>query len=212
MSRTLRLEWIDPADLVENPLNWRRHPTTQRRSVETLLAEVGWAGALLYNERTGRLIDGHLRRDVALQRGEPVPVLVGSWTEEEERLILAALDPTTAMAEADAAAFQSLIASIDASNDDVAALLDAIGDVQVDDIFPYGDTATDREGQGVSSTWGAVKESSFVRVVIGTLEFRISGEVVSRLQEHLHRHYAGSGRPYSETMEAVLIAGLEGTA
>ena len=76
----LRLEWRSPAELADNPRNGRRHPEAQVAALTDAMAEVGWAGALLFNERTGRLIDGHARRKVALAQGaETVPVLVGSW-------------------------------------------------------------------------------------------------------------------------------------
>lgn len=54
----LRLEWRSPAELAENPRNWRQHPDSQMGALSSVLAEVGWAGACLFNERTGRLIDG----------------------------------------------------------------------------------------------------------------------------------------------------------
>jgi hypothetical protein len=103
MTEPLRLEWRTPAELAENPRNWRSHPAGQVAALDGLLDDVGWAGALLYNERTGRLIDGHLRRERALARGDgKVPVLVGSWDEEQEKKILATLDPIGSMASADA--------------------------------------------------------------------------------------------------------------
>jgi hypothetical protein len=61
----LRLEYRSPAELAENPRNWRTHPEAQTRALADVMAEVGWAGALLYNERTRRLIDGHARRKLA---------------------------------------------------------------------------------------------------------------------------------------------------
>src|ERR1041384_136856 len=74
----LRLEWRSPAELADNPRNWRRHPHTQLAALGDVLAEVGWAGACLFNEATGRLIDGHARRKVALDQGAAkVRVLVG---------------------------------------------------------------------------------------------------------------------------------------
>ncbi len=69
---------------------------------------MGWAGALLFNEKTQRLIDGHARRDGAEPR-ELVPVLVGSWTPTQERRILATLDPLAALAEPDPAALGKLL-------------------------------------------------------------------------------------------------------
>ena len=81
--KALRLEWVEAMDLRDNPANWRTHPDLQREALDELLfgeEPVGWAGAALYNEATGRLIDGHLRREVAAVHDEPVPVLVGSGT------------------------------------------------------------------------------------------------------------------------------------
>jgi hypothetical protein len=111
----LRLEWIEAGSLTENPLNWRRHSQEQLQSLRELLddPEVGWAGACLYNERTGRLVDGHARREVVDPK-TPVPVLVGNWTAEAEAKILATLDPVGAMATGDVAAYEALIAQVQA--------------------------------------------------------------------------------------------------
>lgn len=111
----LRLEWMRPEDLADNPANWRRHPERQTDALSAALASVGWAGALLYNEQTKRLIDGHARK--AVTKTGRVPVLVGSWTEEQEKLILATLDPLAALAEADTAALDKLLRDIRTGND-----------------------------------------------------------------------------------------------
>jgi hypothetical protein len=78
----LRLVYLDPAELQANPRNWREHPKAQTAALADAIAEVGWAGALLYNERTKRLIDGHARRELFAGKGK-VPVLVGSWSEQQ---------------------------------------------------------------------------------------------------------------------------------
>jgi DNA modification methylase len=120
----LRLEWRSPAELAENPRNWRRHPPAQVSALSDAIGEVGWAGACLYNERTGRLIDGHARRKVALEQGcERVPVLVGSWDEAQEAKILATLDPLSAMAEADAQALEALLAGVQTGSAPLLAML-----------------------------------------------------------------------------------------
>lgn len=122
-SRRLRLAYIPAGELAENPANWRRHPQTQIDALAAALERVGWAGALLFNERTGRLIDGHARRRVADPATE-VPVLIGDWTEDEERTILATLDPLAGMATTDHDALEGLL--------EAAALdgpLEAVGDV-----------------------------------------------------------------------------------
>ena len=85
----LRLEYRSPAELAENPLNWRRHPDTQLSALSDVITEVGWAGACLFNERTGRLIDGHARRKVAIEQGcEKVPVLVCRKMQHVKRIFV----------------------------------------------------------------------------------------------------------------------------
>jgi hypothetical protein len=111
----LRLEWWNPKDLTENPRNWRRHPPAQAAALRQMLAEVGWAGAALYNQRTKRLIDGHLRKRL-LSKGEKIPVRVGNWTEDQELKILLALDPIASMASADQAALDELLHSVQFEN------------------------------------------------------------------------------------------------
>jgi len=126
-SPPLRLEWRSPAELAENPKNWRRHPDAQIAALTDTLAEVGWAGACLFNERTGRLIDGHARRKVALEQGaELIPVLIGSWDDVTEAKILATLDPLGAMANADKAALDQLLAEVTTQSDPIQKMLDEL--------------------------------------------------------------------------------------
>ena len=120
----LRLEWLTAKELADNPANWRRHPSAQSNALEGVMAEVGWAGALLYNEATGRLIDGHLRKKVS--KGQKMPVLIGSWTEEQERKILLTLDPIAAMADRDQDQLLSLLQDTQFESDAVNAMLEAL--------------------------------------------------------------------------------------
>ncbi len=124
---SLRLEWRSPAELAENPRNWRRHPEAQTAALADVIGEVGWAGACLFNEATGRLIDGHARRKVALEQGcERVPVLVGSWSEADEAKILATLDPIGALATRGDAALRALLADVQTQSGAVGALLSTL--------------------------------------------------------------------------------------
>ena len=122
-SSPLRLEWLDPEQLDDNPENWRTHPDNQKAALTDMLAEVGWAGALLYNEKTKRLVDGHARKRVA--RGK-VPVLIGSWTEEQERKILATLDPIGTLANADAEALDRLLREVNIGSPEVSLMLEQV--------------------------------------------------------------------------------------
>ncbi len=124
----LRLEYIRPSELDPNPANWRTHPDTQVKALADVIGEVGWAGAVLLNEQTGRLIDGHARKKIAEGNDEPVPVLIGSWTEEQERLILLTLDPIGAMAQADAKALEGLLETVEGSTAAISDLLQSIAE------------------------------------------------------------------------------------
>jgi len=111
MEKPLRLEWRTPEEMEDNPQQWKGHPDVQEVALREMLAEVGWAGAGLYNRRTRRLIDGHLRKKVA-KKGEKMPVLTGSWTKEQEAKILLTLDPIGSLATAEKDALDKLIASV----------------------------------------------------------------------------------------------------
>lgn len=113
----LRLEWIEAGSLAENPNNWRKHPAEQLQSLRDLVQDpsVGWAGACLFNERTGRLIDGHARKSIADPKSL-VPVLVGDWSEEAEAKILLTLDPIAGMARGDAALYEKLAETVEADS------------------------------------------------------------------------------------------------
>ncbi len=121
----LRLEWLEAAELQDNPHNWRLHPYTQEAALRAALQEVGWAGALLYNEQTGRLIDGHLRKQLA-NKGEKVPVLIGSWNAEQEAKILATFDPLAAMAQTDTQAFEELLSSVRFESSAITDMLESL--------------------------------------------------------------------------------------
>lgn len=102
-----------PADLVANPKNWRIHPQAQQEALASVLDKVGWVGQVLVNQRSHKVVDGHLRVALAISRQEPsVPVLYVDLTDEEERLVLASLDPISAMAATDDEKLRELLDSI----------------------------------------------------------------------------------------------------
>ena len=114
-----------PRNLLPNPRNWRGHPQRQQAALEQVIEEVGLVASVTVNKRSGHLVDGHLRVELALRRGEPtIPVTYVDLDEEEERVILASLDPIGALAEADRAKLGELLAGIE--NPDLAGLLEAV--------------------------------------------------------------------------------------
>ncbi|MSR59523.1 MAG: hypothetical protein EXS05_18085 [Planctomycetaceae bacterium] len=111
--RIRELRRIPAAELLPNPRNWRTHPRRQREALEALLAEIGYADALLAREMPdGRLmlIDGHLRAQTTPQT--TVPVLVLDLNDDEADKLLATLDPLAAQAQADSQKLAELLGTL----------------------------------------------------------------------------------------------------
>lgn len=125
-NRVVGLRQVRAGDLVPHELNWRTHPDQQRRILQGLLDQVGYADALIAYPEGERLvvIDGHLRR--SLDPDQMVPVLEVDLTAEEARLVLATLDPVAGLAGADPGAVAALHAEVQAASEDVRALLASI--------------------------------------------------------------------------------------
>lgn len=95
---------VDPKTLLENPHNWRVHPKEQRQALANILDEVGMVAPVVVNEPTGRIVDGHLRVQLARERGEPtIPVTFVNLTEDEELFAIATLDKVAELAGTDKA-------------------------------------------------------------------------------------------------------------
>ena len=83
------------ADLMRgrNERNWRKHTGQQRAAMRRALREVGVIERPLVSKRTGRLLDGELRVEIAAElKQERIDVDLLDVDEEEERIILATLD------------------------------------------------------------------------------------------------------------------------
>lgn len=120
---------VAPASLLPNPANWRRHSTRQQRALAGALSEVGWVAQVMVNRTSGHLVDGHLRLELALERGEPtIPVAYVELSEAEERLVLASLDPLAAMADTDRDALALLLAGVTPSDEALTRMLAELAD------------------------------------------------------------------------------------
>lgn len=116
-----------PEDLLANPKNWRRHPKHQEEALEGVLARVGWVQSVIVNKRTGLLVDGHLRVEVAKRRKEAtLPVVYVDLSEDEEALILATLDPLAAMADTDREQLAGLLQTLEVQDPALQAMLDGL--------------------------------------------------------------------------------------
>lgn len=118
---------IPPGELIANPSNWRKHPKAQLAALTGVLGEVGLVQGVVFNRRTGHLLDGHLRVELALRHGQTtVPTTVVDLDEKEEALILATFDPLGAMAETDKALFLDLRDAVVVENEALTSLLDSL--------------------------------------------------------------------------------------
>lgn len=78
-----------------------------------MLDRVGWVQQVIVNQRTGHLLDGHLRVSLALKKNEAtIPVVYVDVSPEEERLVLASLDPIAGLAGIDHEKQTELLAQV----------------------------------------------------------------------------------------------------
>ncbi len=125
--RIKELRRVPAADLRPNPRNWRQHPPAQQDALRGLLAEVGYAGALLARELddgTLMLIDGHLRAETTPDAVVPVLVLDVNATEADK--ILLTHDPLASMATASDEHLQSLLAEVRTESAAIQSMLDTL--------------------------------------------------------------------------------------
>jgi ParB-like chromosome segregation protein Spo0J len=120
--RRVRADQLRP-----HPRNWRIHGQAQQDAMRGVLAEIGYADALIARELPDgslQLVDGHLRAEATPD--SVVPVLVLDINDDEALKLLATLDPLAAMAGADAELLAGLMADVETENQAVRAMLDQL--------------------------------------------------------------------------------------
>lgn len=112
--RIRELRRVPAGELKPHPRNWRVHPDRQRDALRAVLAEIGYADALLARELPDgslQLLDGHLRAETT--PGMVVPVLIVDLDDAEAEKFLALCDPLAGLAEADTAVLSDLAGDIE---------------------------------------------------------------------------------------------------
>lgn len=125
--RVKELRRVRAAELRPNPRNWRSHPDPQRDALRGVLAEVGYADALLARELPDgslQLVDGHLRAETTPDA--VVPVLVLDVNEEEADKILLTLDPLAALAGVETTRLAELLSSTKFESAQLEQMLDGL--------------------------------------------------------------------------------------
>lgn len=159
-NRILRHAEMPIADLRANPRNWRTHPQAQRDALSGVLRAVGLVQTVIFNERTGLLVDGHARVEEAAKAGQTtLPVSVVDLSDDEEALVLATLDPISAMAGANAPALDDVLKRVQTGD---AALQAMLGELAEKSGLYFGDKQVQ---QDASADAGNYREQYGVIVV-----------------------------------------------
>lgn len=127
--RIKELRRVKASELIPNPKNWRTHPIAQQDALKGILAEVGFAGAVLARELddgTLMLIDGHMRAETT--HDQEIPVLILDVDEAESDKLLATFDPIAAMAESDPHALDALLRNVDTGSEALQKMLAELAD------------------------------------------------------------------------------------
>jgi hypothetical protein len=74
---------------------------------------------------------------------------------------------------------------------------------------PFGDTSTDRDGQGVASTWDSCRKTGVAPVRIGPWETRLPIALAERVVSDCTSHYEKNGKPMHERFVEIITCGLQ---
>jgi ParB/Sulfiredoxin domain len=138
--RIRELRRVKASQLRPNPRNWRSHPAAQRDALRGVLAEVGYADALVAWEADDgqlELIDGHLRAETTPDM--EVPVLVLDVTADEAAKLLTLLDPLCGMAQTNGDRLSQLLSQVDTQSAAVRAVLDQLAQSAAERSLPIPD-------------------------------------------------------------------------
>jgi hypothetical protein len=134
----------NPDQLLANPANWRIHPKKQQDALAGVLSEIGWVQSVIVNQRTGHLIDGHMRVALALRDdAKQIPVVYVDLSEDEEALVLATLDPLSGLAITDTEKLDELLSGVSTNSADVQALLEQLGAQAISGLADQQNSNTD---------------------------------------------------------------------
>ena len=135
--RIKELRRVPARQLKANPKNWRTHPRRQQEALRGILAEVGFADALLVRELPDgslEIVDGHLRAETTPDA--IVPVLVLDLNAAEADKILATHDAITGMADVDFTQLNELLDQCSFENPTFAAMFAELEQRSVD-VVPF---------------------------------------------------------------------------
>jgi ParB-like chromosome segregation protein Spo0J len=130
-NKILRHERVPLDGIMFNPKNWRIHPKYQRESLTGILRDVGIVQSVIINERTGNLVDGHLRCQVYANEGETeIDATIVDLSEDEEMKILLTFDPLSALAVSDTEKVKEIMENTQIDDENLSRMLsDTAGNI-----------------------------------------------------------------------------------
>lgn len=122
--RVVELRRVPASELLANPKNFREHGEAQRKAMQGLFTEIGYADALIARETPEglQLLDGHMRQ--GLSEDQEVPVLIVDLDDAEADALLLSHDPVGLMAKFDDVAFADLVKSVRDEGKNMEAFID----------------------------------------------------------------------------------------
>ena len=116
-----------PDQLLANPKNWRIHPRAQQNALQGAIDSIGFIRSVTVNQRTGFVVDGHLRVAMAISSGQKsIPVEYVDLSPEEEAQALVEIDPLTAMAIADQDQLNALLQELSTGDEAIQEVINAL--------------------------------------------------------------------------------------
>lgn len=138
---------VDADQLMGHPENAKIHPLAQQKSMMSILKRVGWIQAVVVNQRTGRIIDGHMRVAMAISANQKVPVNYIDIDEDMEPFAIATFDAVASQSVLDDDMYVDLIRQIENVDEPLQKLFASMipepkkvkDPNEIDDISPTGD-------------------------------------------------------------------------
>jgi len=207
-------EAVDIDRVTGHPRNPNKHGDEQIALLAKIIKTSGWRNPICVSNRSGFVIKGHGRLMAARVLGVThVPVEYQDYaTEAEEYQDMIADNRIAELAERDMGIIKELLEELEKGAND----MDLTGYVEAEierlmtqfHVEPFGDTSTERDGQGVGSTWESCKKTGAAPVRIGPMETRLTVETAQRICHECNRQFETKGTPINETLEELMLCAL----
>ena len=129
--RIIDFKRVKASSLHPHPRNWRTHPDNQKDALKGVLAEIGYADALVVRKDGNgfQILDGHLRAETTPDA--QVPILVTDLNDDEADKFLVTHDPLGALATTDDDNLKHLLAGVDTGSQALTKMLEDMADFDI---------------------------------------------------------------------------------